>query len=84
MGVVIVAMFESSEKVISPSGINKDFLYFVFVLYQHDAALDTIKQLITEAPVLQYYKRKKEVTIKHHISDYGLGVVLMQEGQLVA
>ena len=53
-------------------------------LHQHDTALDTIKQLITEAPVLQYYDVKKEVTIECDSSNYGLGAVLMQEGRPVA
>ena len=50
----------------------------------HDEALDTIKQLITQAPVLQYYDVKKEVSIECDSSEAGLGAVLTQEGRPVA
>ena len=51
---------------------------------QHDKALDTIKQLITQAPVLQFFDVKKEVSIECDSSDVGLGAVLTQEGRPVA
>ncbi|XP_038060249.1 uncharacterized protein K02A2.6-like [Patiria miniata] len=51
---------------------------------QHDKALDTIKQLTTHAPVLQFYDIKKEVSIECDSSDVGLGAVLTQEGKPIA
>ena len=52
-------------------------------LPEHDKVLDTLKQLITEAPVLEYYDVDKEVTIECDSSDVGLGAVLTQDGKLV-
>jgi hypothetical protein len=51
---------------------------------QHDEALDKIKRLITEAPVLKFFDVTKEVTIECDSSDVGLGAVLLQEGHPIA
>ena len=50
----------------------------------HTAAMNCIKKLVTEAPVLRYYDVKKPVTIQCDSSEHGLGAVLMQEGQPVS
>ena len=53
-------------------------------LPQHEDAFASIKELITQAPVLCYFDVSKEVTIKCDSSDVGLGAVLTQDGQPVA
>ena len=53
-------------------------------LPQHEDAFVSIKELITQAPVLHYFDVSKEVTIKCDSSDVGLGAVLTQDGQPVA
>jgi len=47
-------------------------------------ALDTLKQMVTNAPVLRYYSLRDEVTIQCDASQTGLGAVLLQNGQPVA
>ena len=53
-------------------------------LPQHEDAFISIKELITQAPVLRYFDVSKEVTIKCDSSDVSLGAVLTQDGQPVA
>ena len=53
-------------------------------LPQHEDAFVSIKELITQAPVLRYFDVSKEVTIKCDSSEVGLGAVLTQDGQPVA
>ena len=53
-------------------------------LPHHEDAFTTVKNLITEAPVLSYYDVNKEVTKESDSSEVGLGVVLTQDGQPVA
>ena len=54
-------------------------------LPQQEDAFVSIKELITQAPVLRYFDVSKEVTIKcDDSSDVGLGAVLTQDGQPVA
>ena len=53
-------------------------------LPQHEEALTTIKNLITQAPVLHHYDVDKEVTLECDSSDVGLGAVLSQDGHPVA
>ena len=43
-----------------------------------------IKELVAQAPVLQYYNVEKPVTIQCDASGQGLGAVLLQEGKPVA
>ena len=49
-----------------------------------DAALETIKRLITHHPVLKYYDLQEEVTLQGDASETGLGVALLQNWQPVA
>ncbi len=51
---------------------------------EHDRTFQTIKQMFVNAPVLRYYSVTDEVTVEADSSDYGLGAVLLQEGQPVA
>ena len=46
-------------------------------------ALDTLKQLVTNAPVLQYYSLQDDVTKQCDVSQSGLGATLLQNGQPV-
>ena len=50
----------------------------------HDEAVETIKHLISCAPLLRYYRLEDEVTIQCDASQTGLGTVLLQNGQPVA
>ena len=50
-----------------------------------DKAFQTVKQLVTQAPVLAYYKPDKEIVIQCDASGKGLGAAaLMQEGRALA
>ena len=51
---------------------------------QQEEAFNTIKDLVTNHPVLTYYDVQKNATIQCDASDCGLGASLMQEGQPVA
>ena len=42
------------------------------------------KQLVKEAPVLEYFEPKQELTLQRDASDTGLGAVLTQNGQPIA
>ena len=53
-------------------------------LPQHEDAFVSIKELITQAPVLRYFDVSKEVAIECDSSDVSLGAVLTQDGQPVA
>lgn len=53
-------------------------------LQHHDEALDTIKKLITEAPILSYYDVTKDVIVECDSFEVGLGAVLTQNGRPVA
>ena len=52
-------------------------------LPQHEDAFVSIKELITQTPVLRYFDVSEEVTIECDSSDVGLGAVLTQDGQQV-
>ena len=43
----------------------------------HDKAVETIKKLVTDNPVLRYYDTTEEVTIQCDASETGLGAVLL-------
>lgn len=45
---------------------------------EHDEALNNLRKLITQAPVLQYFDPNKEVTIQCDASKDGLGACLLQ------
>ena len=49
-----------------------------------DKAFQMVKQLVTQAPVLAYYKPDKELVIQCDASGKGLGAALMQEGRPLA
>ena len=51
---------------------------------QQDNAFKSLKQMITEAPVLKFCNVKEEATIQCDASEKGLGAVLLQSGQPVA
>ena len=47
-------------------------------------ALDSLKSVITTAPVLAFFDNKKETVLNVDASSTGLGAVIMQEGKPVA
>ena len=49
-------------------------------LPQHEMAFSRTKELITQAPVLQYYDVNKEVSLECNSSEVGLGAVIKQGG----
>ena len=49
-------------------------------LPQHETAFSRMKELITQAPVLQYYDVNKEVSLECDSSEVGLGAVIKQGG----
>ncbi|RXN31866.1 Retrovirus-related Pol poly from transposon [Labeo rohita] len=53
-------------------------------LPKHDEAVQEIKRMITDTPVLKYYDIDKPVTIQSDASKNGLGCCLLQQGQPVA
>ena len=50
----------------------------------HDSAVQQVKRLVTNAPVLKYFDSTKGVTLQCDASDKGLGAVLMQDDHPVA
>ena len=55
-------------------------------LWDHpqQAAVDKLKQMVTNTPVLRYYSLQEEVTIQCDVSQTGLGALLLQNDQPVA
>ena len=51
---------------------------------EHQQAFNTMKTMLTEAPVLRYYDVKLPVTLSVDASKSGLGAVLLQELKPVA
>ncbi len=51
---------------------------------QHDKAMQTIKELIAQHPVLRFFDNNDEVTVQCDASPTGLGAALLQQGQPVA
>ena len=49
-------------------------------LPQHETAFSRMKELITQAPVIQYYDVNKEVSLECDSSEVGLGAVIKQGG----
>ena len=59
---------------------------FVWDEARHDTALQKLKDLLSAAPVLQYYDVShvaKPMTVQCDASQGGLGAVIMQDGKLV-
>ena len=50
----------------------------------HDRAVNQVKSLVTQAPVLKYFDSTKGVTLQCDASDKGLGAVIMQNDQPIA
>ena len=53
-------------------------------LDQHQKAVEDLKRLVTQAPVLTFYDVNKEVTVSVDASQEGLGAVLLQDNKPVA
>ena len=51
---------------------------------EQETAFKKTKQLVTAAPVLQFYDVTKEVTTQCDTSSSGLGAVMMQDGHPIA
>lgn len=51
---------------------------------QHELEFSKMKEMVSSAPVLQYFDVRKPVMIECDASGHGLGAVLMQEGRPVA
>ena len=50
----------------------------------HDEAFETVKRLVSEAPVLAYFDNRETVTIQCDASQSGLGAVMTQKGRPIA
>ena len=48
---------------------------------QHESAVNTVKQPISQAPVLRHYDPKEDLTVQCDASKDGLGACLLQRGQ---
>lgn len=53
-------------------------------LHNHDQAFKTLKNKISNAPVLKYYSPEEPVTVSVDASSHGLGACLLQDGRPVA
>ena len=62
--------------------IHKDTLFYWGKPQQE--SFDKLKELCTRQPVLKYYNPEQELTIQCDASSYGVGGVLLQEGQPIA
>ena len=52
---------------------------------EHDSAINTVKRALSTAPILKYsLTNKYPLTLQCDASTYGLGAVLLQEGQPIA
>ena len=47
-------------------------------------AVETLKSVITTAPVLAFYDPSKELILENDACEYGLGSVLIQDGRPIA
>ncbi|XP_035700303.1 uncharacterized protein K02A2.6-like [Branchiostoma floridae] len=50
----------------------------------HEKILETLKKMVSTAPVLKYYDKTEELTLQTDASSTGLGAAIMQNGQPVA
>ena len=51
---------------------------------EHDSAFNAVKRALSTAPILKYFDRQIPTTLQCDASTYGLGAVLLQEGQPIA
>ncbi len=51
---------------------------------EHDKAMETVKPLISAAPVLAHFDDKKPVVVQCDASQHGLGAVLLQDDRPIA
>ncbi len=51
---------------------------------EHDKAMETVKALISAAPVLAHFDHKKPVVVQCDASQHGLGAVLLQDDHPIA
>jgi hypothetical protein len=52
--------------------------------FAQEAAFETVKKMVTEAPILAYYNPEQDLTIRCDASGKGLGAVLLQQGRPIA
>ncbi|KAI8480674.1 hypothetical protein Bbelb_415670 [Branchiostoma belcheri] len=50
----------------------------------HESILETLKKMVSAAPVLRYYDPEEELTLQTDASSTGLGAAITQDGQPVA
>ena len=48
---------------------------------EHDSAINSVKRALSTAPILKYFDKQIPTTLQCDASTYGLGAVLLQEGQ---
>ena len=63
--------------------LTKDRVPYVWSETQN-TAFNTVKHLITTAPVLAFYDPKKELILENDACEYGIGSAILQEGRPIA
>ena len=51
---------------------------------EQENAFENIKRLVSESPTMKFYQPDKQLVVQSDACQYGLGAVLLQEGQLLA
>ena len=62
----------------------RDDTEFVWEDAVHGKALNDVKQILSEAPVLRYFDDKLDTVVQCDASEHGLGACLLQEGHPIA